>query len=399
MPERPTALTAVRLPAVLALVAIACGDARPPADAPASGPPAAAAAPGTAIHARTLAPDLAIGVADGERVYEFARLAGITRDGRGRIWAADFGAGEVRAFDGDGRHVLTIGRPGAGPGEFQGPCCPAFDARGRLWIRDGGNARYQVFRIDGDRAALDDVVRMAHADVNRIVPTTFDADGRVVDVGFRPDLAAGSPRSARLHLDPDGRVAHHTLVHASPDDSTGVHIVERATPDGPMRFFFHQPFGPRELVAHGPGGEYAYALSTHGSVTWFAADGSVLHALRASGTEGPRLSARERERAREAIEQDVRRSGIARGELPYGIPLHKPPLEALFFDAAGRLWVELAVADGDPRVADVYDRSGAPVERVVWPAGIDLATGFVAPDAAIGTARDTLGVQRIVRLR
>lgn len=41
------------------------------------------------------------------------------RDGDGNLVVADGRAGEVRVFDGRGRHLRTLGRKGEGPGEFQ----------------------------------------------------------------------------------------------------------------------------------------------------------------------------------------------------------------------------------------------------------------------------------------
>ncbi len=67
--------------------------------------------------------DLTVGVADGPDEYVFGRIVGVVTDSLGRVFAADMQASEVRVFDSVGGFLFTIGRRGAGPGEFDGPCC------------------------------------------------------------------------------------------------------------------------------------------------------------------------------------------------------------------------------------------------------------------------------------
>jgi hypothetical protein len=97
---------------------------------------------------------------------------------------------------------------------------------------------------------------------------------------------------------------------------------------------------------------------------------------------------------------DAEVAGIPVGQLPYGVPSAKPPLEGVFFDAAGRLWVELSVSDGSPRMADIWDEGGHLVKRVEWPRDVWLRLpGWVDTDWALGRRRDALGVEYVVRLR
>jgi hypothetical protein len=68
---------------------------------------------------------------------------------RGLLCVADGGAHCLRFFDLSGRPRGTVGRRGAGPGEFNFPsylCC--FDQH--LLVCDAGNARVQVLDLDGN---------------------------------------------------------------------------------------------------------------------------------------------------------------------------------------------------------------------------------------------------------
>lgn len=60
------------------------------------------------------------------------------------------GGGRVVKFSKDGKYVSEFGRPGKGPGEFQGLHSMAVDhARGRLYLADRANSRVQVFDLNG----------------------------------------------------------------------------------------------------------------------------------------------------------------------------------------------------------------------------------------------------------
>jgi len=85
---------------------------------------------------------------------------------------------------------------------------------------------------------------------------------------------------------------------------------------------------------------------------------------------------------------------------PYGVPESRPPLQSLFFDVGGRLWVELSQPDGSPRVADVWDANGNLIRRVQWPRDVVLAhPGWVGEHSALGIRLGSLGVEHVVRLR
>lgn len=90
---------------------------------------------------------------------------------------------------------------------------------------------------------------------------------------------------------------------------------------------------------------------------------------------------------------------MAGRELPFSMPEYKQPLRAIYFDNAGRLWVEHSVPEGARQLADVFDASGALFGRVTWPAGIDVGVGGIGDDVVVGVARDDVDVQRLVVLR
>lgn len=348
---------------------------------------------------RTGEPDLVLGVLDGPGEFVFGRISGVAMDPAGRLFVADAQAAHIRVFTPDGDFAFTIGRSGGGPGEFLNPCCITFDPAGRLWVRDNGNARYQEFVVRDDGARATSTLRFSHGDANRWAPVTFDHEGRLIDIGYRTGQS-GERSLGRMHLDSVASVAEVTeIAEPSPQD-IGQYSVTRTTSSGRVRAYVYQPFGPAHLVAHGPRGQWADALSSDYSIRWRLPDGSE-RVLEQAGEVGPELTAEERDRAAEAIERDLERLELSRAALPYGIPDRKPPLRGLTFDRLGRLWVERGTpGDAAERRADIYSPDGTLVERRVWPAHVTLnAFSWIEDDLAVGTTRDSLGVGRVVRLR
>jgi hypothetical protein len=343
--------------------------------------------------------DFSIGRLDEARPeYEFGRISGLTLLADGRVAMADALNHAVRIFEQDGTHSLSFGRSGAGPGEFDSPCCIAVDDRQRLWVRDNGNARYSIFEVARDSAAHVRQVRMAHGAGNLWAPVTFDDDGNVIDIGARSAPGADGPRTFRMHLDSTGSVAREQVVHKVPDDSTSVKTVRRPTADGSVTFFGYQPFGPNELTAHSPNGEFAHALSSRYTIEWRAADGTLIRTLTRAIAEGPALSVAERATGEERMAQLATRLGVGRMQLGFDVPPRKPVLRDLFFDRQGRLWVERQVPDAGDSNADVYGVDGTLERTVSWPAHVSLADGAIRGAVVWGVGRDSLDVPSLVRL-
>src|SRR5688572_2660157 len=83
-------------------------------------------------------PTVRIGEVDASEAYMFSQVASAVRLSDGRIVVANGASNEVRVYDAKGKHTTTLGRTGAGPGEFQtlrmlwrlpGDSLIAYDAR------------------------------------------------------------------------------------------------------------------------------------------------------------------------------------------------------------------------------------------------------------------------------
>ncbi|MCY4675126.1 MAG: hypothetical protein OXD43_15435 [Bacteroidetes bacterium] len=219
-------------------------------------------------------------------------------------------------------------------------------------------------------------------------------EGRLVDIG---SLMTGNGRAA-AHLHHGSGGAADTVIMAGPEKyATGSTTVERMVGDILVEFFVYQPFGPRWIHAHSPGGEWVEAISSEYSVTLYHTDGTV---SRVEGPQllGPRLNPSEHERAQATIDRNLQRFDL--GNYPFEILDHKPPLANIFFDQSGRLWVEKTRAEGEEmREADVYAGSVL-VARYRWPRRVSVGNvPWVTESMLYGTTRDSLGVPRVARVQ
>src|SRR5436305_774723 len=80
----------------------------------------------------------------------FNRPTDIAFAGNGDFYVSDgYGNLRVMKFSRDGKLLLTWGKPGRGPGEFQVPHSIQADSKGLVYVSDRENNRIQIFDADG----------------------------------------------------------------------------------------------------------------------------------------------------------------------------------------------------------------------------------------------------------
>ena len=340
--------------------------------------------------------DLEIGRLDGPPEYTFGMISGTVTAPNGEILVSDGQQEVIRVFDIDGAFLRSIGRDGEGPGEFRMPCCIAFGPTGLLWVRDGGNRRYVSFEMSAVSEVPGPTIRMSHASGGLFAPITFQTDSTLIDIGHKTG-ADGEFALWRTALSLQGRTTGTELVEEPSPETLGTKVRQQTVPGGMAQYYYPQPYGPSFLLAHGPGGAWASAVSSEYAVTLHMAGDTV--EVHGPSVEGPPLSPREMERARERLQTYLERGGGKLSDYPE-VPFKKPPLAGLNFDVTGRLWVELSVEEGQDRRADLYDFRGDLVERRVWPSRVSLRfPAWLGSETVLGITTDSLGVQRVARVR
>jgi hypothetical protein len=95
-------------------------------------------------------PVVSIGAAAGEEPYQLYRVFGATRLSDGRIVLVNQGSQELRYYDRAGRHLLSAGHGGEGPGEFRNAFYLWALPGDTVWVGDYRPFRFLIFGPRGD---------------------------------------------------------------------------------------------------------------------------------------------------------------------------------------------------------------------------------------------------------
>lgn len=93
--------------------------------------------------------DLSIGVAEGDENYMFGSLIYFNTYEGGNFYINDWDRKRIQKYDSQGKYLLTIGREGQGPGEFQNVWHPRFDNEKNMYVSDIVSHRISFFNKEG----------------------------------------------------------------------------------------------------------------------------------------------------------------------------------------------------------------------------------------------------------
>lgn len=93
--------------------------------------------------------DLTIGVAEGDENYMFGGRVYFNVDDEDNFYVNDWDKRLIKKFDPQGKYLLSFGRRGQGPGEFQNVWVPRFDKDNNLYVSDYVSRRISFFNKGG----------------------------------------------------------------------------------------------------------------------------------------------------------------------------------------------------------------------------------------------------------
>jgi sugar lactone lactonase YvrE len=104
-------------------------------------------------------------------------------------------------FSKDGKFLLTWGKRGTAPGEFDTPHGLAFDSRGRLFVADRGNNRIQIFDQDG--RFLEEWKQFSrpsgvYIDKNDVLYVADSESNSKVNPGWKRGIRVGSAKDGKV---------------------------------------------------------------------------------------------------------------------------------------------------------------------------------------------------------
>jgi hypothetical protein len=370
-------------PALLA----ACGDVRAAGAGAAAPVPQWRAEPG---------PSLAIGNAEGAADYQFEEISSVRRRLDGTFAVADRGARQVRFYDAAGRYLLTAGRKGRGPGEFEG--------LSRLFLLPGDS----VAAWDPNQQRL--TVLAPGGAVARVESLELPGYGAAVDAVFADGSLVAHPG-----IDP-------FQMHASAEGQRRLPVVHMVRPAGQAEWrpLDGMPGLEEVVVRHGRGSGTSAVLfgrrhvAAAGKARWYtgdtdrfaitvrAADGTPVQVLQRDHTP-TRVSAAHLARAHEDLQRSRREDAAA---LPPGlagqagdepVPPHRetmPAFDAVVEDSDGKVWVRHYHFPSDaPQRWSVFSPTGQLVAEAETPAGLHVQQ--IGPEWIMGVAKDDMGVSYV----
>lgn len=336
------------------------------------------------------------GEVDGPHSFGDVRALAYLPDGR--IVVLDARDQQVHYLDATGQPVRTVGRKGAGPGEFAGANGLVVTARGEVVVNDHSNNRLTVLAPNGDFVKTVPILNVWG--FGYTWDAYVNARGLIDEyVSVRREGAPGSLAARRVWSADYARI--DTILPLDcpgvpKPDPTDVNYQFRSSRGGMV---MQIPFvSPRlGLVRSADGATWAgrypgYAIIEHVPPGTCTADATI------------RLTGRVRVPAamRDSEVGDVRTSagryGVPVPDLDK-IPREFPGFEAVFLDSSKRLWVERRTTATERRF-EVYGPGGDPVAEVDTPRAFAAYRPVVITnDRALGFVTDEDDVLYLVSYR
>ncbi len=360
----------------------------------------------TSTETWTFEETLRIGGLEGPAALQFGTVAGVAIDSRGQVYVLDQQAREVRVFDNSGEHVLTMGRPGSGPGELSQAAAGVFVGPGdTILVPDLLNSRVTRFTPGGEG------VTGIPLQLTSGIPVRWELRGdghllaqlRGMPVPGMAALEGGDPVVA---FDSDGSVVDTAFV--LPQGQT-----LSATGGAPrIRLFEAEPVWDME-----PGGDVTWAMNSEYRLHR-QTPGDPVQLIATLPREARQVSETDRTVIRRAIRSLLEDQGIppqAMDQVLQGIEFgdRYPVLANLLSGPWGTTLVQRpqtpeemqALADAGvfdiqdlgSRIWDVFDTEGRFLGPVEFPGRFVPLQEY--GDGFVGLDRDDMDVQSVVILR
>jgi hypothetical protein len=290
----------------------------------------------------------------------FSRVNEIAVDENGNLYAAESFSGQetVYVFNSDGDPVTTIGRNGAGPGEFRSIFSLSYNS-GVLYVLDYNLQRFQGFSSERYERVLISDLTSSQWDISgentAVFPHRIEAydDGSLL--GIFNNLTFETDKLLLFHMDREGSVMSDRLAELD-------YIRHLRDPVESGRAYY-DPFGGRGLISVSDDGRIYYLWSEDFLVRVMDSNGNDLYAfyypvekaelentdaLNFYGT-GPSV---------ESFQRTIRSDGI---------PDHWRAIEHMVVDDENRIWV--SVITEDPETYDwwVMNDQGVLLSKYTWP--------------------------------
>jgi hypothetical protein len=316
----------------------------------------------------SLVEELRIGSKEGDGVDAFGAIHGLAVLPTGAVAVFDGSVPALRLFSPEGTHLRTLGRDGAGPGEYRNQTLGlAVDRDGVLLMYDPRNARLNRWKEDGT-----------------VLPS-WRAPGRLyTNQALQVDTGGGTWVRITTEAIEPGKPWKFGLLRVGPEGVPGdtLHPPPIAG-EAPANATF---FEPQKYWHRNRNGEWVTGFGGAYAITMGSSGRGALRVERSV----PRIPvAAEERRNYQEVAEALRRSPNRAQSGPVTVPSQKPYFRGIESDLDGRIWVDLhgpgetfepaprPVQPGAPSVPplrwrerrryDVFGRDGSYLGRIELP--------------------------------
>lgn len=264
----------------------------------------------------------------------------IKSDSEGRIFLSDQRALQIHVFDPDGDYILSIGRDGSGPGEFQSLLRIYIDENDQLFAFDGRQARNTIFVENNNSWEIDNIFSIEGQSYGI---ESADSDGNVI-------LRQSPPQQP----EPGAYWYEHEL--ATGNLSTGLAeqnvltIKEMGNLVLDSGFMQMIPFGWTTVLNTDPDGNIYLVWNEQFELAKYNTQLELIDSLSVEIPNQP-LSREERNEAIDQLGENFRSLGREH------IPDTKPVISNMFIDGNRNIWLQTY----DSPEYLVLDREGTPL--------------------------------------
>jgi hypothetical protein len=361
----------------------------------------------------TLLEEVSIGAAVGADHYMLGSVGDLAVSPNGSMYVYDPSVPSIRMYDSTGRYVRSVGRGGAGPGEYRANSGLEVLKDGRVLLWDTGKWRINIYSPSGE--FLSQIPTPSGSAGSSLASATHrllvESDGRVSFPVTAGRAATFRPIWVRMKLD---GTAVDTLY--PPEIASTPTPLRAVASDGLSRRGAAVPFSPAAYVTRSPLGYFVTGLSSRYAFELHPPTSSVLSIRR--DVRGEPVSRAERDTARARVVEMMRTIDPSWQWSGPEIPAFKASYSRLTAASDGRIWVypgatmpptpsmssQMSGGAGaaerraggaarlggcpmnDAAVADVFEPTGVYVGRVQLPKGLQIIVqkGYFVWGAACG---------------
>ena len=261
----------------------------------------------------------------------------VSADSEGRVYLVESSFNGIHVFSAVGDHITSIGRSGAGPGEFQNPPQIYVGRNDTLYAFDFWPRRLSVFSPENHELEYS----LSLGSSNDACPPTSLLG--VEPVGLVLICSEGVSSPSEAHMTQFHRVYVRSLVGRVVSDSVAVLPVREElvhTTHNTMQFHSLR-YGRSPHFVYAPGGSLYYAWNDAISIQIVGLDGTLQDAIKVSH-EPIQVTRKERDDALayySALNPPL--DNLARTRLP----ATKPAFSYFLVDDLDRLWVSLSTRE------------------------------------------------------